>query len=104
MQLQLRPSAPAVRFASRRVLKYQDDTNFPLGFVLHANITEILPPREEPAMEDEDPGVPEWVVTYGDMMSLLLTFFRTIVFPILGRVCASHPARWDAIRPSDFGS
>ena len=25
--------------------------------------------------EDEDPGIPEWVVTFGDMMSLLLTFF-----------------------------
>lgn len=24
---------------------------------------------------DEDKGVPEWVVTYGDLMSLLLTFF-----------------------------
>ncbi len=26
-------------------------------------------------IEDEDPGIPEWVVTFGDMMSLLLTFF-----------------------------
>ncbi len=25
--------------------------------------------------EDDDPGIPEWVVTFGDMMSLLLTFF-----------------------------
>lgn len=25
--------------------------------------------------EQEEPGIPEWVVTFGDMMSLLLTFF-----------------------------
>jgi chemotaxis protein MotB len=30
-------------------------------------------------MEDEEHGVPEWVVTYGDMMSLLLTFFIMLV-------------------------
>ena len=29
--------------------------------------------------DDEPPGVPEWVVTYGDMMSLLLTFFIMLV-------------------------
>jgi len=29
--------------------------------------------------DDEPDGVPEWVVTYGDMMSLLLTFFIMIV-------------------------
>lgn len=30
--------------------------------------------------EDEgDPGIPEWVVTFGDMMSLLLTFFIMLV-------------------------
>ncbi len=29
--------------------------------------------------EDSAPGVPEWVVTYGDMMSLLLTFFIMLV-------------------------
>lgn len=29
--------------------------------------------------DDEGPGVPEWVVTYGDMMSLLLTFFIMLV-------------------------
>jgi len=28
-----------------------------------------------PAQEDPPAGAPEWVVTYGDMMSLLLTFF-----------------------------
>lgn len=30
-------------------------------------------------IEEESPGVPEWVVTYGDMMSLLLTFFIMLV-------------------------
>lgn len=29
--------------------------------------------------EEESHGVPEWVVTYGDMMSLLLTFFIMLV-------------------------
>ena len=29
--------------------------------------------------DDDAPGVPEWVVTYGDMMSLLLTFFIMLV-------------------------
>lgn len=29
--------------------------------------------------DDDGPGVPEWVVTYGDMMSLLLTFFIMLV-------------------------
>ena len=29
--------------------------------------------------DDDVPGVPEWVVTYGDMMSLLLTFFIMLV-------------------------
>ncbi|MEX0717927.1 MAG: flagellar motor protein MotB [Planctomycetaceae bacterium] len=29
--------------------------------------------------EESAPGVPEWVVTYGDMMSLLLTFFIMLV-------------------------
>ena len=32
------------------------------------------------AIEDDPPaGVPEWIVTYGDMMSLLLTFFIMLV-------------------------
>jgi chemotaxis protein MotB len=36
--------------------------------------------RPRPDMEDDAPaGVPEWVVTYGDMMSLLLTFFIMLV-------------------------
>jgi len=30
-------------------------------------------------IEEPEPGVPEWVVTYGDMMSLLLTFFIMLV-------------------------
>ena len=29
--------------------------------------------------DDAPPGVPDWVVTYGDMMSLLLTFFIMLV-------------------------
>jgi len=29
--------------------------------------------------EDDDVGIPEWVVTFGDMMSLLLTFFIMLV-------------------------
>lgn len=29
--------------------------------------------------EEADPGIPEWVVTFGDMMSLLLTFFIMLV-------------------------
>ena len=33
----------------------------------------------EPPEDDAPPGVPEWVVTYGDMMSLLLTFFIMLV-------------------------
>lgn len=31
------------------------------------------------AEEEEAPGIPEWVVTFGDMMSLLLTFFIMLV-------------------------
>src|SRR5262245_53204343 len=29
--------------------------------------------------EDPPPGAPEWAVTYGDMMSLILTFFIMLV-------------------------
>ena len=38
-------------------------------------------PAESPPPPEDDapPGVPEWVVTYGDMMSLLLTFFIMLV-------------------------
>lgn len=38
--------------------------------------------KQPPVVSDDDsddPGVPEWVVTYGDMMSLLLTFFIMLV-------------------------
>jgi len=38
--------------------------------------------EQSPALSDDDSdaaGVPEWVVTYGDMMSLLLTFFIMLV-------------------------
>ncbi len=31
--------------------------------------------KEKKKPENDDPGVPEWVVTFGDMMSLLLCFF-----------------------------
>ena len=35
-----------------------------------------LPPKEkEPKEEEEPPGAPEWVVTFTDMISLLVTFF-----------------------------
>lgn len=30
-------------------------------------------------VEEDEPGIPEWVVTFGDMMSLLLTFFIMLV-------------------------
>lgn len=36
-------------------------------------------PKKAAAQEEAPPGVPEWVVTYGDMMSLLLTFFIMLV-------------------------
>src|SRR4051812_31722328 len=32
-----------------------------------------------PVEDDPPAGAPEWVVTYGDMMSLLLTFFIMLV-------------------------
>ena len=35
--------------------------------------------NENEIKDDPAPGVPEWVVTYGDMMSLLLTFFIMLV-------------------------
>lgn len=38
--------------------------------------------------DDAPPGVPEWVVTYGDMMSLLLTFFIMLVS--LSEVAGQH--------------
>lgn len=36
-------------------------------------------PPPPPPEDDGDPGVPEWMVTFGDMMSLLLTFFIMLV-------------------------
>ena len=33
------------------------------------------PPVKEPREEEEPPGAPEWVVTFTDMISLLVTFF-----------------------------
>ncbi len=55
------------------------------------------PPEEAP------PGVPEWVVTYGDMMSLLLTFFIMLVsMSQLKDDSGKTRAMMDAIRQS-FG-
>jgi len=51
------------------------------------------------APEDNDaPGVPEWVVTYGDMMSLLLTFFIMLVSMSELKQDGHHRAMMDAIR------
>ncbi len=36
-------------------------------------------PNKKTIQEDPPPGVPEWLVTYGDLMSLLLTFFILLV-------------------------
>jgi chemotaxis protein MotB len=52
---------------------------------------------------DSPPGVPEWVVTYGDMMSLLLTFFIMLVsLSELKNDDGKMRAALDAIRES-FG-
>lgn len=55
--------------------------------------------------EDEPPGVPEWVVTYGDMMSLLLTFFIMLVsmaeLKEEGRVRASLDALVERFGPDE---
>ena len=54
-------------------------------------------------MEDDGPpGVPEWVVTYGDMMSLLLTFFIMLVSMSELKGDGSIRAMLDAIKES-FG-
>lgn len=54
--------------------------------------------------ENEDSGVPEWVVTYGDMMSLLLTFFIMLVsMSELKSDSGNTRAALDAIRRA-FGS
>ena len=53
--------------------------------------------------DDPPPGVPEWVVTYGDMMSLLLTFFIMLVsLSELKNDEGSVRAMMDSIRES-FG-
>ena len=53
--------------------------------------------------DDDVPGVPEWVVTYGDMMSLLLTFFIMLVSMSELKQEGSLRAMLDAIREA-FGS
>ncbi len=53
--------------------------------------------------EDEPPGVPEWVVTYGDMMSLLLTFFIMLVSMSEMKQDGAMRAMLDAIKQS-FGN
>ena len=54
-------------------------------------------------IEDDVAGVPEWVVTYGDMMSLLLTFFIMLVsLSELKNDSGSLRAAMDAIRET-FG-
>lgn len=52
--------------------------------------------------EDAPPGVPEWVVTYGDMMSLLLTFFIMLVSLSEMKQDADIRAMLDSVRES-FG-
>lgn len=52
--------------------------------------------------DDPPPGVPEWVVTYGDMMSLLLTFFIMLVSMSALKDDGSNRAMLDAIREA-FG-
>ncbi|MCA9116318.1 MAG: OmpA family protein [Planctomycetaceae bacterium] len=55
-------------------------------------------------MDDEaPPGVPEWVVTYGDMMSLLLTFFIMLVSMSEIKDEGSNRAMLDSIREA-FGA
>jgi len=55
------------------------------------------------AIEEDPPaGVPEWVVTYGDMMSLLLTFFIMLVSMSKLKEEGAMRAMLDAIRQT-FG-
>lgn len=56
-----------------------------------------LPPDDPPA------AVPEWVVTYGDMMSLLLTFFIMLVSVSEMKKEGELRARLDSIRAA-FGA
>mgnify|MGYP002625018828 FL=1 len=51
-----------------------------------------------PVQDDPAPGVPEWVVTYGDMMSLLLTFFIMLVSMSEMKEDGKMRAALDAIR------
>ncbi len=53
--------------------------------------------------DDPPPGVPEWVVTYGDMMSLLLTFFIMLVSMSKLKEDGEVVAVMDAVRAA-FGS
>lgn len=55
-----------------------------------------------PPADDPPPGVPEWVVTYGDMMSLLLTFFIMLVSMSELKQDGKHRAMLDSIRQT-FG-
>jgi len=48
--------------------------------------------------EEGGTGVPEWVVTYGDMMSLLLTFFIMLVSMSELKEDGRNRAMMDAIR------
>lgn len=48
--------------------------------------------------DDGSPGVPEWVVTYGDMMSLLLTFFIMLVSMSQLKEPGTVQERLDSIR------
>ncbi len=56
-----------------------------------------------PVEEEPPPGVPEWVVTYGDMMSLLLTFFIMLVSMSEMKDEGKMRAAMDAIREA-FGN
>ncbi len=58
---------------------------------------------ENEIKEDPAPGVPEWVVTYGDMMSLLLTFFIMLVSMSELKEEGELRAALDAVRES-FGA
>ena len=51
-----------------------------------------------PDDDDSGPGVPEWVVTYGDMMSLLLTFFIMLVSMSSLKDEGNNRAMMDALR------
>lgn len=53
--------------------------------------------------DDPPPAVPEWVVTYGDMMSLLLTFFIMLVSMSKLKEDGQVAAVMDAVRAA-FGS